>query len=299
MFSVDMFYELLEGIEKHSQYLVRDLNLRDIQTWEEDMPRLNLQTVLTRSPLGLAFDIDGTLSPIALTPDEAVLHPEVPSLLEHARRKVYIAIITGRSIVNGADLVNIRGLTYVGTHGLEWCDGLPSENVVKIVPEALAYIEAGKYLLDLAEKELTALHGLVVERKLIGGSLHYRRCPDPSQAQQLIFSLLEQPALQLDMRLIRGRQVVEVKTPLAINKGYALRQFVEQNALQSIVFAGDDSTDLDAVLEVSRLRQEGIAALSIVVRHSDTMPELLERADIVVYGVEGMVKLLRILVAKL
>src|ERR1700751_2667356 len=99
MFSDEMFYELLVGIEKHSRYLVRDLNLRDIQTWEEDMPRLNLQKVLTCSPLGLAFDIDGTLSPVALTPDEAVLHPEVPSLLEHARRKVHIAIITGRSIV--------------------------------------------------------------------------------------------------------------------------------------------------------------------------------------------------------
>jgi hypothetical protein len=30
--------------------------------------------------------------------------------------------------------------------------------------------------------------------------------------------------------------------------------------LQSVIFAGDDRTDLDAVLEIKRLRQEGMAA---------------------------------------
>ena len=69
--------------------------------------------------------------------------------------------------------------------------------------------------------------------------------------------------------------------------------------LHSVIFAGDDRTDLDAVMEISRLRNDGIAALSIVVQHADTLPELLEPADIVVQGVEGMVQLLREIVAML
>jgi trehalose 6-phosphate phosphatase len=52
-------------------------------------------------------------------------------------------------------------------------------------------------------------------------------------------------------------------------------------------------------MEISRLRNDGIAALSIVVQHADTLPELLEPADIVVQGVEGMVQLLREIVAML
>jgi trehalose 6-phosphate phosphatase len=263
------------------------------------MPTIDLETVLSRRPLGLAFDIDGTLSPIAPRPDLAKLYTGVASLLEQASRKVHIAIITGRSIDSGAAMINVNGLTYVGTHGLEWSDGLPSNETTKIVPDALAYVEPSRYLLELAAKELAALPDLIIERKQIGGSLHYRRCPDPEYARQLIFSRLEEPARKANLRLILGRQVVEVKTPLAVNKGWALRKFVERFALQSVIFAGDDITDLDAILEVSHLRRKGIAALAIVVQHDDTLPPLIEHADIIVQGVDEMVKLLRELVIRL
>ena len=192
------------------------------------MSPLDLQTVLTKKPLGLVFDIDGTLSPIAPTPEEARLYPGVAPLLERAREHAHIAIMTGRAIEDGAAMVNVDGLTYIGTHGLEWSDGLPTSHPVEILPEALAYIEPGKYLLDLVEQHLPALHGVIVQRFDLHG----------------------------------------------------------------VTFAGDDRTDLDAVLEIARLRQEGIAALAIVVQHPDTLPEMLANADIVVQGVEGMANLL-------
>ena len=50
-----------------------------------------------------------------------------------------------------AVVVNVEGLTYIGTHGLEWCDGLPTTHTVQLLPEALPYVEPGKALLDLAE----------------------------------------------------------------------------------------------------------------------------------------------------
>ncbi len=192
------------------------------------MSPLDLQTVLTKKPLGLVFDIDGTLSPIAPTPEEARLYPGVAPLLERAREHAHIAIMTGRAIEDGAAMVNVDGLTYIGTHGLEWSDGLPTSHPVEILPEALAYIEPGKYLLDLVEQHLPTLPGVIVQRFDLHG----------------------------------------------------------------VTFAGDDRTDLDAVLEIARLRQEGIAALAIVVQHPDTLPEMLANADIVVQGVEGMANLL-------
>lgn len=259
----------------------------------------NLLTVLSQRPLGLVFDIDGTLSQIAPTPDEARLYPGVVPLLEQARKQAHVAIMTGRALDDGAAMVNIEGLTYIGSHGLERCNGLPMSHPVEVVPEALAYINPGKALLALAEQKLAALPGIIVERKSVGGSIHYRLCSDPEQARQMILSLLEEPARRVNMRLREGKRVVEIETSLAVDKGKALRWFVQSFGLRGVVFAGDDRTDLDAVVEVARLRQEGIAALSIAVQQSDTPPALIEQADIVVQGVEGMLDVLRTIVAML
>ena len=253
----------------------------------------NLNTILAQRPLGLAFDIDGTLSPIAPTPDEARLYPGIMPLLERAKEHAHLAIMTGRSIDDGAAMLNLDGLTYIGTHGLEWSEGLPWLHPVEVVPEAMDFYEPGKYLLDLVEQHLSELPGVIVQRKRIGGSIHYRLAPDPTETRQKLLSLLKQPAHQVNMSLSEGKLIVEIRVPLPVHKGKALRQFVQHFGLHAIVFAGDDRTDLDAVVEITKMRKEGIAALSIVVQHHDTLPDLLEQADIVVQGVPGMVDLLR------
>ncbi len=260
---------------------------------------LDIHTLLTQRPLGLVFDIDGTLSPLAPTPDEARLYPGVAELLERASQYAHVAIITGRGLEDGARIVNVDGLSYIGTHGLEWSDGLPTHHPVQLIPEALPYAAPGKYLLDYAQKALATLPGLIVQRKHVGGTLHYRLAPDPEQAREKIFAVMEEPARQVNMRLREGKRAVEILAPLSVNKGHALRRFVERYGLHGILFAGDDRTDLDAVLEIERLRAEGLAALSVVVQYSDTIPELLEHADIKVQHVEGMVVLLQKIVAEL
>ncbi len=259
----------------------------------------NWQAVLTRKPLGMVFDIDGTLSPIAPTPDEARLFPGVQALLAEARQYAHVAIMTGRAIEGGAAMINLEGLTYIGSHGLEWSNGLPTSSTIQISPEAMVYAEPGSQLLTLAEQQLADLPGVFVDRKRIGGSIHYRLSPDPEQARQTILDRLTGPAHAANMRLSEGKRVVEVKTPLNINKGRALRTFAEQFAVQGLLFAGDDRTDLDAILEIERLRQEGMDAISIVVQHADTLPELLAHANIVVQEVDGMAQLLREIVQTL
>ncbi len=261
------------------------------------MVSTNIAELLAQRPLGLVFDIDGTLSPIAATPGEAQLYPGVAALLEQAKRHAHVAIITGRAVADGARIVNVDGLTYIGTHGLEWSDGLPSHAPVQVLSEAMEYIEAGEYLLDLAEKE--NMPGVFVERKRVGGAIHYRLAPDPEQARQSILAQLEGPAQQVHMQLSEGKRVIEVRVPLHINKGHALRSFVQRNKLHGILFAGDDRTDIDALLEIEHLRYEGVKTLGIAVQHSDTLAELLAHADIVVQEVEGMVELLRKIVEEL
>ncbi|MBV9710838.1 MAG: trehalose-phosphatase [Ktedonobacteraceae bacterium] len=261
------------------------------------MVSTDIAALLARRPLGLVFDIDGTLSPIAETPGEAQLYPGIAALLERAKRHAHVAIITGRAVADGARMVNVDGLTYIGTHGLEWSDGLPSRTPVQLLPEAMKYVEAGRYLLDLAEKE--QMPGIFVERKSVGGAIHYRLAPNPEQARQSIQDLLEEPAQQVHMKLSEGKRVIEVRVPLHVNKGQALRSFAQRYQLQGILFAGDDRTDIDALKEVELLRSEGVRALGVAVQHSDTLDELLAHADIVVHEVAGMAELLRRIVAEL
>ncbi len=66
-----------------------------------------------------------------------------------------------------------------------------------------------------------------------------------------------------------------------------------------MLFAGDDRTDLYAMQALTQLSQSGMSVLSVGVQHSDTLPELLEQADIVVQDVAGMVQLLREVVARI
>jgi trehalose 6-phosphate phosphatase len=260
---------------------------------------MSIAKILQARPLGLAFDIDGTLSPIVSTPAEARLYPGIAALLEEARSYAHIAIMTGRAIESGAAMINIEGITYIGTHGVEWCEGLPGKHEVQINPDALPYLAQGETLLTLAEQKLANQPGILIERKRLGGSVHYRLAPQPEYARAMILDTLREPAKALNFYLSEGKRVIDIKPALTLNKGTELRNFVQRFKLAGVLFAGDDRTDLDAVLEIERLRQDGLQAASIAVQASDTLPALLEHADRVVQGVEGMAQLLKEIVSQL
>ncbi|HEX7735904.1 MAG TPA: trehalose-phosphatase, partial [Ktedonobacteraceae bacterium] len=222
--------------------------------------------ILQTRPLGLAFDIDGTLSPIVLTPGAARLYPGVAELLEEARQYAHIAIITGRGIESGAALVNVEGITYIGTHGVEWSEGLPDRHEVQINPLAQPYIAPGAELLDLAEYQLGNRPGILIERKRLGGSVHYRLSPQPEETCELILTTLREAAQARNFYLSEGKSVVDIKPILSLNKGTELRNFAQRHNLAGLLFAGDDRTDLDAVLEIEHLRQDGLQTASIAVQ---------------------------------
>lgn len=280
-------------------------------TYEEEIMTERTETalhnVLAERPLGLVFDIDGTLSQLVPIPEDARLYPGVAELLEEMREQtgVHVGIMTGRGIEDGARMVAVDGLTYIGTHGLEWSDGLPPLHPVQLVEGAEEFVATGKYVLDSAERDLRDVPGVIVQRKRVGGTIHYRRSPDPEEARQRILAAVEEPAREVHMRIGEGKKVVEILAPLHVDKGQALRRFVQRFGLRGVVFAGDNRTDLYAIQEIEHLRQNGveematIAALAVAVQHPDTLPELLEHADIVVQGVAGMVALMREIAEKL
>src|SRR5690349_4258124 len=75
--------------------------------------------------IGLITDIDGTISPIAPTPEEAyVTEAARQSLQILSQNMTLVAALTGRSAEYAHTMVGLDSLLYIGIHGLErWQNG--------------------------------------------------------------------------------------------------------------------------------------------------------------------------------
>jgi trehalose 6-phosphate phosphatase len=91
-----------------------------------------------------------------------------------------------------------------------------------------------------------------------------------------------------------GRKVLEVRPPVPISKGQAVRQLVTRTRCRGALFGGDDATDLDAFDALDALVADGQldAAVRVGVRSDEGPSAIVERADLVVEGVAGFVRVL-------
>ncbi|ABG05881.1 HAD-superfamily hydrolase subfamily IIB [Rubrobacter xylanophilus DSM 9941] len=234
-------------------------------------------------------DIDGTLAPIAPTPDAARVPEEVRELLERlSRRYLLVAGISGRKTEEARKLIGLGGVVYFGNHGFEKLEG----DRVEIIPEALPYLERVRELERRAREELGPL-GAFVEEKGITASVHYRNVP--GEVGERCVELVRREGERLGLRVTVGRGVVEARPPVRADKGTAVRALVEEYRPRRALFMGDDTTDLDAFRELERLRGEGLLeeALRVGVASEEGPREIVAEADLVVEGVEGVAEVLR------
>ena len=91
--------------------------------------------------------------------------------------------------------------------------------------------------------------------------------------------------------------VVELVPPERPLKGGAVERLAGEHALEALLYAGDDHADLAAFAALDRLTaSEDIdVAVRVAVRGPETPPALIEAADVVAEGPEGLVDLLRTL----
>lgn len=249
--------------------------------------------VLANEPAGLLTDIDGTVSRIAATPDEAVVdQPAKDALHRLCGHLELVGVVTGRSAASGESLVKVPGLTYVGNHGLE----RKRADAVWHHPFAVASSDAVREaLIDLGDvaREAGLADGVVVEDKRLSGSVHYRLTPDPEGARGVLLPAALAAAARHGLRVTEGRMVIELRPLVQINKGTAVEDLVAEHGLRSMIFLGDDITDIDAFLKVRALRDAGtIAGLTVGVVAPDTHGDVLSASDVTVPGVEACVALL-------
>ncbi|MFL5560558.1 MAG: trehalose-phosphatase [Gemmatimonadaceae bacterium] len=203
---------------------------------------------LAGAPLVVLLDVDGTLAPIAPRPEDASV-PEstrraVSALVQ--ARDTRVALVSGRSAKDARRLVGVEWLWTIGNHGFETIDPDGRFWVDKRVSEwsaALQQVRAS------AADAVMSAPGARLEDKGATLSVHYRLAAegDIPRLERAIVAAAESAGL----RVTRGRKVIEVRPPIAVDKGTAVlalaRQLGATAQSASIVFAGDDTTDEDAM----------------------------------------------------
>ena len=241
---------------------------------------------------GILTDFDGTLAPIVADPTSSRPLPEAVDLLHRlAERYRRVAVVSGRPASFLATHLELaqrdgrrsgEGLLAVGLYGLETADG----DQVTTHPEAAGWRPVVEQVADDADQHAPA--GVVVERKGLSVTIHYRTAPSHGPwarkwavEQADATGLVHHPA----------RMSEELRPPLSVDKGTVVAGLVD--GLRAACFFGDDAGDVPAFEVLERLsRDAGVTTLKVGVRSEEAPPRLLEAADVVVDGPPGVVEML-------
>jgi trehalose 6-phosphate phosphatase len=227
-------------------------------------------------------DFDGTLSTIVDWPDDAVLvdgaEPVVRQLAEEAG---LFAVVSGRPI-SYLERRLPAGPVLSGLYGLEVLrDGERHDH-----PQAGAWREV---VTDVhATSEAVGPEGMVVESKGLSLTLHYRAEPGLAMAVQ---DWAQRQADRSGLVIRPAKMSVELHPPLATDKGTVVLDMVD--ALDPVVFIGDDRGDLAAFAALVDLATRGRTVVRIAVASSEAPREIIEQADLVVDDPAGALVVLR------
>ena len=245
----------------------------------------------------ILLDIDGTLAPIVRHADDAVVpEPTRGQLIAVAKRYAVVGCISGRRSPTARQMVSLGSIAYVGNHGAELL--APGATDVQIDPEVAAHerkvrdFAAGAYTQEVQRLRVRS------EDKQSIMAFHWRGAPDEDAAEAAVREIAER-AQAAGLWIHWGRKVLEVRPPVALNKGRGARRLLEGRDLAAALYVGDDTTDLDAFAGLRGLVEEGElgAAICVGVRSDETPAPLEQGADLLVDGPAGVVELLRVLAA--
>ncbi|WP_327429713.1 MULTISPECIES: trehalose-phosphatase [unclassified Streptomyces] len=264
--------------------------------------RDGLDAILARPARAvIALDFDGTLAPIVPDPEQARAHPAaVPALATLAPKVASVAVVTGRpagvAVRHGgfAGVPGLEHLVVLGHYGAERWDAVSGTVNAPAPHPGVAAVRAE---LPGCLDRIGAWQGTWIEEKGRAVAVHTRRASDPQAAFEALREPLTDLATRHGLIVEPGRMVLELRPP-GMDKGVALLEYVREIGAESVLYAGDDLGDLPAFAAVDKLRSDGIPGL-LVCSGSSEVAELADRADLVVDGPSGVVRLLSALAARL
>jgi trehalose 6-phosphate phosphatase len=244
------------------------------------------------------LDIDGTLAPIVRHAADAHVPEATRSLLiEISKRYGVVGCVSGRRAATARQIVAIGTIAYVGNHGGELLR--PGATRAEVDPELAAWTERVR---KFAARAYTAEHQRMrvrSEDKDAIAAFHWRGAPDEELAAEAVRRIAEQAQAE-GLAVHWGRKVLEVRPPIALDKGLGIATLLQSPPappVASALYVGDDSTDLDAFRGLRSLVSEGAltTAICAAVSSDEAPPELATEADLLVDGTGGVRGLLEAL----
>lgn len=184
-----------------------------------------------------AFDLDGTLAPIAADPGGIRVPQAIRTALTELRDRAAVAVITGRSREDAQRHLGVVPQYLVGNHGAE---GLPGWG---------RYEEDFRRLGGEWDRQLHRMihdgniSGIVIENKGMSVSVHYRGARERPAARSRVLHAIGQ--LDPPPRVVGGKYVENLLPEEAPDKGAALLQLMSWAGCAKGLFVGDDRTDED------------------------------------------------------
>src|SRR5688572_17569275 len=125
------------------------------------------------SPRIIMLDIDGTLSPIAPRPQDAVVPPPTRRAIATlaSRPDVHVVLVSGRGAADARRLVSVGNTWVIGNHGIET---VGPQGETEIAPEAEPYRGAMAQAARKIASAVTHVAGVILEDKVWTLSVHYR-----------------------------------------------------------------------------------------------------------------------------
>jgi trehalose 6-phosphate phosphatase len=240
----------------------------------------------------LFFDVDGTLAPIVERAQDAHVPKDTSLLLARlSKRYARVACISGRAAADVRRLVGVGGIEYSGLHGAELLEadgGRPRllPDFERFLPEVQAFVR---------ERDTPQLRVLRVRIEDKGPimSFHWRGAPDEEAAHARVREIAAE-AVAEGLWTHWGRKVLEIRPPVPIGKDRAVLDLLARAPASVALYAGDDLTDVDAFAALSEAVRAGDLehAVAVGVRSEEAPAEVIQQANVVVDGIEGMQRVL-------
>lgn len=238
----DFLSQLLLCKAKQSSLTVKEVSENTEQEIVRDYRRASSRLIL--------LDYDGTLVPISRRLERCQPSEELIALLQllSTDSRNTLVVVSGRpkEVLStwfrsiGINLVAEHG-AFIKRQGKAWEQSLSTSDEWKqlVLP----------FFRQISERCPRSF----VEEKALSIAWHYRNAEPElgfARSRELINTLLEF-SVQQDFQVIEGNMIVEARAR-GVDKGFAARQWLDKNAYDFVMAAGDDRTDEDLFKAVDK-----------------------------------------------
>jgi len=184
-----------------------------------------------------AFDLDGTLVPIAPNPWDIGIPDTIRKEFAILNEQAAVAVITGRSSSNALRHLGVAPRYLIGNHGAEGLPGWEAreDEFIRMANHWQCQLDN---LLPVENRD-----GIMIENKGTTLSIHYRHAGNVKRTHALILRAIKRLVPQ--PRRIGGKFVENLIPEGAPDKGIALKLLMQTAGCPKGVFVGDDETDED------------------------------------------------------